>query len=164
VKVLLGRVIETFGNQSGFVWRGCSFYTLQQFDDILRNVRIRGGSSGVVKVLPEGWARSEAGGFDFDVAGDTGAEGAGGLDSGGGTGVRGFRKANGLGKLNGSVNRALGFALGPFVSSMGTSAVTSRFVAAAAGASDAGLSVPLARFGAENAALPCPGRTVGLTT
>ena len=117
----------------------------------------------MVKVLPEGWARSEAGGSDFDVAGDTGAEGAGGLDAGDGTGVRGFRKANGLGKLNGSVNRALGFAPGPFISSMGGSAVTSG-APAAAGASDAELSVPLVKFGAENAALPCPGRTVGLTT
>ena len=123
-----------------------------------------GGSSGVAKVLPEGWARSEAGGSDFDVAGDTGAEGAGGLDAGGGTGVRGFRKANGLGKSKGSVNRALGFAPGPFVSSMGISAVTSGVVAAAAGASDAELSVPLVKFGAENAALPCPDRTMGVTT
>ncbi len=49
-----------------------------------------GGSSGVVKVPPEGRARSEAGGSDFDVAKDTGAEGAGGLDAGGAFGARGF--------------------------------------------------------------------------
>ena len=70
-----------------------------------------GGSSGVARVLPEGWARSEAGGFDGVVAGDTGVEDTGVLETGGGTGVRGFRKANGLGKSKGSVNRALGFAL-----------------------------------------------------
>ena len=123
-----------------------------------------GGSSGMVKALPEGWTRSEAGGFDGVVAGNTGMEDTGGLDAGGGTGVRCFRKVNGLGKSKGSVNRALGFAPGPFVSSMGISAVTSGVVAAAAGASDAGLSVPLAKFGAENAALPCPDRTMGVTT
>jgi hypothetical protein len=122
------------------------------------------GSSGVARVLPEGWARSEAGGFDGVDAGDTGVEDTGGLDAGGGTGVRGFRKANGLGKSKGSVNRALGFAPGPFVSSMGISAVTSGVVAAAAGASDIGTSAPLAKLGAENAALPCPDRTMGVTT
>ncbi len=91
-------------------------------------------------------------------------EDTGGLDAGGGTGIRSFRKVNGLVKSKGSVNRALGFAPGPFVSSMGSSAVTSGVVAAAAGASDVGMSAPLTKFGAKNAALPCPDRTMGVMT
>ncbi len=71
-------------------------------------------------------------------------------------------------KVNGSVNRALGLAPGPFVSSRGTPAVisgaTAAGVAATAGASDAELSVMLDKFGAENAALPCPGKTAGVIT
>ncbi len=95
-----------------FHLEGGSFYTFQQLNDILRNVGIIGGSSGTAEVSPEGRTRSEAGMFDGDVAGDTGADGAGVEDAGGTTGVRGFQKVKGLGKSKGSVNRALGFALG----------------------------------------------------
>ncbi len=72
----------------------------------------------------------------------------------------------GLGNSKGIVNRALGFAPGPFVSPMGAPAVTSGATAAAgvtatAGALGAQLAALLAKFCTENAALPCPGKTVG---
>ena len=126
-----------------------------------------GGSSGVARVPPEGWARSEAGGFDGVDASDTGVEDTGGLDAGGGTGVRGFRKVKGLGKSKGSVNRALGFAPGLFISSVGAPAATSGVTAAAgvtatAGAPAAKLAMLLAKSGSENVALPCPDKTAGV--
>ncbi len=42
-----------------------------------------GGSSGTTKVSPEGRTRSKTETLDGDVAGDTGAEGAGDEDAGG---------------------------------------------------------------------------------
>ncbi len=105
--------------------------------------------------------------FDGDVPGDTGANGAGFEDAGGAAGVRDFRKVKGLGKLKGSVNRALGFAPGLFISSLGASATTSGVTVAAgvtatAGAPLAKLAVLLPKSGSGNAVLPCPERTVGV--
>ena len=125
------------------------------------------GSSGTTEVSPEGRTRSEAGVFDVDVPGDTGADGAGVEDAGGITGVRGFRKVKGLGKSKGSVNRALGFAPGLFISSVGAPAATSGVTAAAgvtatAGAPGAKLAMLLAKSGSENAVLPCPDKTAGV--
>ncbi len=62
---------------------------------------------------------------------------------------------------------ALGFAPGPFVSLIGAPAVTSGVnvaagVTATAGASGAKLAALLAKFDADNSALPCPERSVGV--
>jgi len=124
-----------------------------------------GGSSGAVGIPPGGWDKSDAGSSDGDVAVDAG--GTGNDDTGGTVGTLGFRKANGLGKSKGRVNRALGFAPGRFGSSTGAFAVTSGVTAAAGvtaivGASRTKLVVLLAKSGSENAALPCPGKTEGV--
>jgi hypothetical protein len=124
-----------------------------------------GGFSGAARISPGGWDKSDAGTPGGDVAVDAG--GIGDEDTGGTVGTRGFRKANGLGKSKGRVNRALGFAPGRFGSSTGVFAVTSGVTAAAgvtaiAGASGTKLVVPLAKSGPENAALPCPGKTEGV--
>ncbi len=69
MEVLLGRVIEISGIQISLIRRGGVPFTLSK--NSMRSSETsesEGGSSGVARSFPEGWARSEAGGFVGVVA------------------------------------------------------------------------------------------------